>query len=110
MLAEERRQHYRMNVTPYDLLVLDTDHGWLNMTAHHALGTGIVHEVVRTALGESEGQGNRVQTAAGAARALYIIGGFGRHIAHNDGLQVSHVNAKLESRRATQNIDSALDE
>ena len=82
----------------------------LGLAGDYSFGIVKVGDVVRTKARERDGEAGLARAAADATCALRVVGGGGRDVSHEDGPQISDVNAQLEGGRAAEDVDVALDE
>ena len=70
----------------------------------HLVGVAEVVLVVAVAGGAVRGDQGRLAGSSGSPRALGVVRGRGRHVAHGNGVEAGDIDAKLHRRRAVQQL------
>jgi hypothetical protein len=60
---------------------------------------------VPASLREGDDERGRVGASADTPGTLHVVGGAGRHVAQQDGLDLTDVDAELERGRAAEHVD-----
>src|SRR5262245_32132661 len=100
----------RIQMTPGDDSIPNRELRDGNFSSDDSSRVGEVDTVMRSLRGVGQDERCSASTAPCAPCALAVVGDTRRDVVQNDRLQISHVNAHLEGRGATEHVDVTVDE
>jgi hypothetical protein len=106
---DEDRQQHRVDMAQVNHLVAQVDARRTNQPVDHLGRLDEIMLVVRPRHGKGDGKGGSADAAPGAAGALSVIGGRGRHVAEEHCLQVAEDRKRRDAEfRGEQFFRGAL--